>query len=501
MLQDDTGAHSWPDWSCCALYRTTRFLYGTLEWEEVLGEVLDMALEVTSSQSTLLLLADPGGDGFRVAGTRHMDEKAAAEAAAFCRRAMATGGYKVNAVVPAVDEGHDRIIGQDSAGSRLCLLLGAWGRAIGALYLDHPSQACRFPYPFSPFYTALADQIAFILENARRFSQLRQENVQLRQEVESRSQFASILGDSPPMRRMKRLLEKIIASPAPVLIIGESGTGKELVARALHFEGPRQDRSFVAENCAALPESLLESELFGHARGAFTSAHQDKPGLFEVADGGTLFLDEIADTSPGVQAKLLRVLENGEIRRLGETAPRQVDVRVVAATSRDLLQEVEAKRFRVELYYRLSVLSVRLPPLRERREDIPLLAAHFLEDYTGRTGKKLPGFNQEVMAVLERYYWPGNVRQLRNEVERMVALADEGEEIAFALVAEELRGIQTLPAAIQEGESLPRALERIKKTMIEKALSACEGNRTRAAEKLGISRPNLQKTMKRLGVR
>jgi len=499
MLYDEIEGGSSIDWSCCALYKATQFLYSAFDWDALIEEVLTMVLEVTGTQKVLLVLGDGGDVDFQTAGSRHMEAGESKEAVAFCRKAMASLDREGEAAAEGVIGREDRVIGRDEASDHLCLLLTVWKHPVGVLYLDHPTRACRFPDKSSAFYAALADQIAFIIENARRYSLLQRENVQLRQRVEG-EQFSAILGDSPPMRRMKQMLEKVIPSPASVLIIGESGTGKELIARALHFEGPRRERGFVAENCAALPESLLESELFGHARGAYTGAAQEKQGLFETANGGTLFLDEIADTSPAVQAKLLRVLESGEIRRLGETETRQVEVRIVAATSRDLLEEVEAGRFRAELYYRLSVLTVNLPPLRERREDISLLTRHFLDDYAQRTGKKLPGFSAEVMTAMRRYRWPGNVRQLRNEVERMAALADEGMEIPFELLSDELRGIQAAPAVIQEDEALPQALERIKKAMIEKALEACEGNRTGAAENLGISRPNLQKTMKRLGV-
>ena len=501
MLHDEIGGGSSVDWSCCALYKATQFLYSAFDWDALVEEVLTMVLEVTGTQKVLLVLGDGEEVAFQVAGSRHMERGEIEDATAFCRRAMATVDREGDKAATGMIGSEDRVIGKDEVSGQLCLLLTVWNRPVGVLYLDHPIRACRFPSKFSAFYAALADQIAFILENAHRYSLLQKENEQLRQRVEGGEvQFPAILGDSPPMRRMKQMLERVIPSPASVLIIGESGTGKELIARALHFEGPRRDRGFVAENCAALPESLLESELFGHARGAYTGAAQEKQGLFETANGGTLFLDEIADTSPAVQAKLLRVLESGEIRRLGETETRQVEVRIVAATSRDLLKEVEAGRFRAELYYRLRVLTVNLPPLGERREDISLLPRHFLDDYARRTGKTLLGFSSEVMTVIQRYQWPGNVRQLRNEVERMAALVDEGVEISFELLSDELRGIQAAPAVIQEDEALPQALERIKKTMIEKALEACEGNRTRAAEKLGISRPNLQKTMKRLGV-
>jgi transcriptional regulator with PAS, ATPase and Fis domain len=285
-----------------------------------------------------------------------------------------------------------------------------------------------------------------------------------------------------------------------VVITGESGTGKELVARALHFEGPRSAGQFVAENCAALSESLLESELFGYARGAFTGAVQSKKGLFEVADGGTLLLDEIAETSPGVQTKLLRVLEAGEMRRLGETEARKVDVRLLAATSRDLRLEVEEGRFRPELFYRLNVLNVDLPTLRDKREDIPLLAQHFLEDYARRTGKELPGFSREVIAALCGMGWPGNVRELKNEVERMAAMVEAGKTIQMDLISKKVEQETGVSAGRRPGESMNEALQRTKREMIEEALEEAGGNRTRAAELLGTTRTNLQMIMKRSGM-
>ena len=256
----------------------------------------------------------------------------------------------------------------------------------------------------------------------------------------------------------------------------------------------------MAENCAALSEQLLETELFGHVQGAFTGATRTKKGLFEVADGGTLFLDEITEASQAMQTKLLRALEEKEVRRLGETEPRKVDVRLLAATSKNLLEEVNAGRFRADLYYRLKVLHVSLPPLRERREDIPELARHFLEKYGERNSKNLPGFSREVLATLRGYDWPGNVRELRNEVERMAALVEEGGTISQEFLSESLREGQAAILMRKEGESLNEALTRIRKTMIEGALRQCGGNRTRAAELLGISRSNLHMMVKRLKI-
>lgn len=310
--------------------------------------------------------------------------------------------------------------------------------------------------------------------------------------------FAGIIGASDALYQLRRVLVKFADSAAPVLLLGESGTGKELVAHAVHDLSARHAGRFIAENCAALPETLLESEMFGYARGAFTGAVRAKPGLFEAAEGGTLFLDEIAETSLEVQAKLLRVLEAGEVRRLGDTLARPIDARVIAATSCDLLQAVEERRFRPELYYRLSVLSVQLPSLRERKEDILPLAEHFLERSARQEEKTRPDFAPEVVEALLGYDWPGNVRQLRNEVERMVVLADDGEQLGLEYLSPRLQESIGDKPLLSAYETLPEAVERFKREMIANALMKADENRTRAAKLLGISRSNLQHTMKRL---
>ena len=492
-----------PNWSLCALYRISNSIDFSLEGEGVLGRLLDAVIEIVDVQEGALLLAQHDID-LNIVATCGVENSSLKRVREISRQMAATAKGDETVISLPNNGKNSSVLRSDSSWEcfepPLGILLKTHGQLVGMLYLDCPTTDSILPRSYMPFYQALAHQVALVVDNFRLYTRLRRENDHLRQQVENEGRFAAILGDSRPMRRMKALLEKVVQSPAPVLIIGESGTGKEVIAHAIHGEGPRHRESFVAENCAALPESLLESELFGHAKGAFTGADQEKQGLFEVADGGTLFLDEIADTTSAVQAKLLRALEAGEIRRLGETQPRQIDVRVVAATSRDLLGEVEAGRFRAELYYRLSVLQVELPPLRQRCEDIPALVVHFLADYVRRTNKDLPGFSPEVLAALQRYDWPGNVRQLRNEVERMAALVDDGMQIGVEMLPDALRGAQVATAKMREGESLPTALQRIKKTLIEEALVASAGNRTRAAQRLGLSRPNLQKTMKRLGI-
>jgi two-component system response regulator HupR/HoxA len=336
-------------------------------------------------------------------------------------------------------------------------------------------------------------------------AQLRQENVLLRREAGRRYRFDRVLGQDESMQQLFDLLEKVADTDATVLLTGETGTGKDLVARAIHYQGSRSNAPFVAQNCGALPESLLESELFGHRRGAFTSAVEDKRGLFEVANGGTIFLDEIGETTPGMQVRLLRVLEGGEFRPLGSSELRRVDVRVIASTNRDLREAVEAGRFRRDLFYRLNVVHIHLPPLRERSEDIPLLAEHFLRTSNERLGKEVQGITQAAMDLLLAYKWPGNVRELSNEIERAVALAGSSRSIDEAMLSDHLRSSVPIraPREVDAGEietwSLNLALEGLQRRMIRSALAAA-GSKSGAAQKLGIPRQSLQKMIKRLGI-
>jgi two-component system response regulator HupR/HoxA len=332
---------------------------------------------------------------------------------------------------------------------------------------------------------------------------LRAENRYLRREVERRYAFDQILGTSPAMDRVFEVMEKVAETDATVLIGGETGTGKDLVARAIHYSGSRKGERFVAQNCAALPDTLLESELFGHKRGAFTGAHADKKGLFEEAHRGTIFLDEVGETHPGMQVRLLRVLQDGEIRPLGSSETRKVDVRVIAATNRNLQRDVEEGRFREDLYYRLRVVEVSLPALRERRGDVPLLAHHFLDLCNGKMNRKLGGFTNAAMDRLVGYGWSGNVRELENEIERTVALAGDEETIGVEMLSEHIRGARpsgpTPGSDAFEGLELNQAVDALKRSLI---LSAIEetGSKTRAAERLGIPRQSLQKMMKRLQI-
>jgi DNA-binding NtrC family response regulator len=324
---------------------------------------------------------------------------------------------------------------------------------------------------------------------------LRRENERLRTVVERQQGLDRILGRSRIMRETVGQIRAVAESESSILLLGESGTGKELVAQAIHWASPRRGGPFVAVNCAAVPESLLESELFGHTRGSFTGATQDRVGLFEAANGGTLLLDEIGEMTPAVQVKLLRVLQEREIRRVGENRNRPVDVRVLAATNRDLVTEIRAARFREDLYYRLKVVELRVPPLRERREDILSLARSFLNASLERTGRRVTGFTPAAAQQLLTYPWPGNVRELENAVERAVVLATRNRVDVDDLPPE--IGL-AVPEPVAVGEV--RTLAQVESDYIASVLRAVGGNRTQAAAKLGIGTATLYRKLKLFGI-
>ena len=329
---------------------------------------------------------------------------------------------------------------------------------------------------------------------------LRVENAQLKREAKGRYRFDEIVGSSPALTRMLGLVERVVTTDTTVLVTGETGTGKELVARAIHYNGPRADRPFVSENCGAIAPDLLTSELFGHKRGAFTGATEDRAGLFEMADGGTLFLDEIGDCPADLQTRLLRVLDQGEIRRVGDSQPIKVDVRILAATHHDLERDVAEGRFRKDLFFRLSVFTVRTPPLRDRREDIPAIAQHVLDRLGGRGGKTVRGFTAEALALLSGYDWPGNVRELENEVERAFTLVDDDGYLTPDLLSEKFDAVRPT-APVAEDSSLRAAVERFESARVREALERTGGNQTRAAIDLGISRRALIDKLQKYGIR
>ena len=312
--------------------------------------------------------------------------------------------------------------------------------------------------------------------------------------------YSDIIGRSPGMQEVFRMLDKVTDLPVPVLILGEPGTGKERIARALHFNSSRAKTGrFVAENCAALPDTLFESELFGYVKGAFTGADRDKLGLFAMADGGTIFLDEIGEISPSMQAKLLRVLEEGEIRPIGGKVSKKIDFRLVCATNKDLTEQVRKGLFRQDLFFRINVVTFRLPPLRERKEDIPLMVDHFLKVTAAQSGCPNIKMDRGVLRAMLNYSWPGNVRELENEVKKMVALSD-GKKIDAPLLSPGLRQMAEEESLADGANSLKDVVENIEKRKILEAIERTKGNKARAAEILGLSRLGLRKKMERYGI-
>jgi DNA-binding NtrC family response regulator len=339
-----------------------------------------------------------------------------------------------------------------------------------------------------------ADAVLVILGKALEKRSLRREAESLRDQVRQRTRFHNIIGDSPQLQGIYDVVRRAATTRATVLILGESGTGKELIAQALHQESPRRDKPFIRVHCAALSENLLESELFGHEKGSFTGAVARKEGRFELADGGTLFLDEIGDISAAVQVKLLRVLQQREFERVGGTQTIKVDVRIVAATHRDLSAEVKAGRFREDLFYRLNVVSLTLPPLRERKSDIPALVSHFLEKYSESYGKQVTGLAPGTLQALLAHDWPGNIRELENAIERGVVLA-HGPELTTDDLPPVLRGPRPLGSA--SSNLIPGAsMATIEREAILRTLEMVQGSTSRAAEILGISVRKIQYRLK-----
>jgi two-component system response regulator PilR (NtrC family) len=356
-----------------------------------------------------------------------------------------------------------------------------------------------YDYITKPFKV---DEIKLVVEKALEKKLLATENRRLRHELRSRRRNRSLVGNSASMQRVYELVAQVSNTKTNVLIVGESGTGKELIARAIHAQSERSEASFVAINCAAIPENLLESELFGHVKGAFTGAMQSKAGLFETADGGTLLLDEIAELSPPLQVKLLRAIQEKTIRRVGGAKDQAIDVRIVAATNRRLEDEVAAGRFREDLYYRLNVIQIVLPPLRERLEDLPLLLNYFVEKYAAELGRPIRGVSQAVVDRLASHRFPGNVRELENLVERAVALS-RGDRIELdALPPSLLETPERTPSASlpREGVDLDQMVAQYERTLLLEALERAGGVKKRAAQLLGISFRSFRYRLEKLGL-
>lgn len=352
------------------------------------------------------------------------------------------------------------------------------------------------------YHQLLEDNKRLMAELRQANERLKEENIILHKEAEKKYEFDTLVGESKAMQEVFQLMRKVIPTDTTVLLMGETGTGKELIARAIHYNGPRKQKLFVAQNCSALPDTLLESELFGHVKGAFTGATRDKKGLFEIADKGTILLDEIADTSPAFQQRLLRVLQEGEIRPVGSEKSIHVDVRIISATNQDLNESIKSGTFREDLFYRLNVFPIRIPPLRDRREDIPLLTKHFIKEFQSKTGKLIKGIDREALNILMAAHFPGNVRELENEIERAVTLANDGQTITPELLSSAMKNEQSLLLSfLHHPGTLKDITESIEKFYIQEKLKQNKGNITHTAKDLGLSRVGLQKKIQRYQIK
>jgi transcriptional regulator with GAF, ATPase, and Fis domain len=479
-----------------ALLKISRVVHAIRDLDELQGQLLDLIFEVVPAGRGAILLADRDGHQFNSMFAR-------------MRQAGQAPLVKVSRTVARqVLEQGIAILGSDVAGSEdlrqveslaasqvrslLCVPLTVFQRVIGCIYVDSNTLGDRLHEEHLQLVTAIAGISAIALENARRLQWLEQENERLTIEV---SQERSLVGEGPHMKEVYQFLKRVAPTESTVLIEGESGTGKELAARALHRNSPRANKPFMAINCAAIPETLLESDLFGHERGAFTGAAGLKKGRLEVADSGVVFLDEIGELAPALQVKLLRVLQEREFERVGGTHPIKVDIRLIAATNCNLEQAVREGTFRKDLYYRLAVLKVTMPTLRERREDIPMLARHFVQKYAKHCKVKPRPISREALSCLVNYDWPGNVRELENAIER-----------ALVLGSSEMILPEDLPESLLEGTPAPEMIEAkyhaavkdLKKQLIRDAVEQTQGSYADAARVLGVHPNYLHRLIRNL---
>ena len=478
-----------------ALLKISRVVHAIRDLEELQAQLLDLIFEVVPAGRGAILLSDGEGPDFSsmYARTRQDGEQLVRVSRTIARKVM-----KENVAILGVDiasSGNFREVESLVAShvrSLVCVPLSVFQRMIGCIYLDNTSVANRFHEDHLQLMAGVAGISAVALDNARRLQWLEQENQRLTTEVR---QDQSLVGEGTRMKDIFQFLARAAPSDSTVLIDGESGTGKELVAKALHRNSARANKPFVAINCAAIPETLLEDDLFGHEKGAFTGAATQKKGRVEIADGGVLFLDEIGDLAPSLQVKLLRVLQEREFERVGGTHPIKVNIRLIAATNRDLEDAVKKGEFRQDLYYRLAVVNVTMPPLRERREDIPMLTRHFVQKHAMRCRVKARPVSREAMAALVNYEWPGNVRELENAIERALVMGSSDMVLLEDLPESLLE--QKAPEDFEEGKYHASVKEH-KKQLILDAIAQTRGNYVEAAGILGVHPNYLHRLIRNL---
>ncbi len=464
--------------------------------DALLGRMLETTVEVLGCERGLVGLGEGPGAALRRI-VRSRGGGAGREVVLSRVLVEATLGRREGVIVR--DPSSARTLLREGILSAMSVPLCAGPRVLGLLYVDDRGAAGRFTEQDLDFLTALGHLTGAALEGAERYRRV----AAVAEALESESPIGELVGNSPPMQRLRAQVRKFaVAGAAHVLVRGESGTGKELVAHTLHALSPRAEQPFVTLNCAAIPETMIEAELFGYEKGAFTGASRDKRGKFVLADRGTLFLDEIGDLGAPAQAKLLRAIQQGEVQPLGSERVTRVDVRILSATHKDLMAEVAAGRFREDLYYRLNVVELDVPPLRERGDDVPLLAQTFLAKAARRMGKPLGGFSPKALEALRRHRWPGNVRELQNEAER-AAIVVEGAVVDVADLSARIAGGAPGAAPAPPARTLAERfaeLEPLEKALVEEAVEAARGNLSEAARLLGISRVMMKRRFEKFGL-
>ena len=475
------------------LVRFSERLLAATDLNRLLDELLDALVEVTQADKGFLILIESDEMSVRAArnvGRETIEGALSRVSDSIVRRVVETGRPLVvaDALHDAEWNGSSSVVNLKLC-SVMCAPLKQKGEVFGVIYLGNDDVISLFDERALEPLTVFAAQASLLVQNALLLDSLRRENVALREAITTR-RYGDLVGSGASMREVFRRIEKVAATDISVLITGETGTGKEVVARELHRRSTRANGPFVAVNCGAIPETLLESELFGHAKGAFTGAVGARIGRFQAATGGTLFLDEVAEMAPALQVKLLRALQERVVLRVGESRPEPVDIRVVAATNKVLEEEIKRGAFREDLYYRLNVVSIELPPLRERGDDVVALARYFLQQYAKEFGSRVRGFTPAALVATRRHPWPGNVRELENRVKKAVVLAEK------ALVSAEDLGLDA--DALEPIAPLTQATREFQKRYVNEVLERNQGNRTKSAKDLGVDPRTIFRHLERM---
>ncbi len=493
------------------LFNVLQTICSTMEVSEILAHIIDEAIKLCNAQEGSILLFDPKSKELAKTIIRKADT--GETLLDHYMNTLLTGWILHHSSILLTDDlvnifGEKRIKTKyQNITSVLSIPLALHGEILGVVNLITCDQQHKFGERGKRLMEVLASLCTQFIVNVRLHESLFAETQRLRKEVQGKYAFHGVIGNSPKMQEVFSLLERIVPTDGRILLEGESGTGKELIARVIHYGGPRKDGHFVAVDCGALPVNLLESELFGYVKGAFTGADRDKKGLFEEADEGTLFLDEIANMPSEIQAKFLRVIQEGEIRPLGSTQAKKVDVRIIAASSENLRDRIKDGIFREDLFYRLNVVNITLPPLRERREDIAILANNFLKKLSERHCKKILGFKSETISILEDYSWPGNVRELENIVERMIILADQNlEYLPPELLPAEIRSNafesnNNISLNNETSQDMNTMIATYEKKLLLNALKKHHWNQSSAARELGVNEKTVRDKMKKYHIK